>query len=100
MNLDWMNKLLHLSLDEVKLLCTMLEIVFKIALILVDRVSAKRTRNLVDQDFLDSSYKTQFPLSGNVLDFSQNSLKKGAIGESKFQILQGKATGNYHFRVQ
>ena len=39
------------------------------------RVSAKRTLNLVDWDFLDSSWKTQFSLSGNILVLSQNSLK-------------------------
>ena len=45
MNLDWMNKLLHLLLGEVKLLCTMLEIVFKIVPILVDLSEV----NVVDQ---------------------------------------------------
>ena len=57
---------------------------------IMNRVSAKRTRNLVDQDFLDSSYKTQFPLSGNVLDFSQNSLKREQSGKanSKFYMVK------------
>ena len=54
------------------------------------RVSAKRTLNLVDQDFLDSSWKTQFPLSGNVLVLSQKSLTMEQLGNENSKVYMVK----------